>query len=200
MAEVRSATTLIEDAIDRDRPLELPYQAKHRYVAFGDASGGRHDAFTACVGHLEGNTFVTDVIRGRKPPFDPSAVAAEYAELAKSYRVSMIQTDAYSGEWVATAFRAAGMRHRLAPMPKSALYLEALPIFAQGRVRIPDHPLLLRELRLLERRVGRSGRDVVDHPAMGGSDDLANSLVGAMQLAVTGRCDPAAISITHEWW
>ena len=174
---------LIEGAIDRDRPLELPYRDGHRYHCFADASGGRHDAFTCVVGHLEGDMFVADVIRGRRPPFAPEAVVQEYSALAKAYRVRSITTDNYSAEWVAQAFRQAGMDHKLAPMPKSALYLEALPRFAQGQVRIPDHKALIRELRLLERRTSKSGRDHVDHPSSG-SDDLANSLVGAMNLAV----------------
>lgn len=45
---------------------------------------------------------------------------------------------------------------------------------------------MLRELRLLERRTHRSGRDTVDHPARG-ADDLANALIGALYLAVTAR-------------
>jgi hypothetical protein len=35
---------LIDDAIDRDRPLELPPRAGIRYAAFVDATAGRHDA------------------------------------------------------------------------------------------------------------------------------------------------------------
>jgi hypothetical protein len=63
------------------------------------------------------------------------------------------------------------------------LYLEALPIFNQGNVSIPNHGLLLRELRGLERRTHRSGRDSVDHGAHG-SDDCSNSLAGALYMAL----------------
>ena len=61
------------------RPLELPPRGGRKYFAFTDASAGRHDAFTFCVGHVEGNKdeagFVCDVIRGRPAPFDPRSVA-----------------------------------------------------------------------------------------------------------------------------
>ncbi|MEI9899645.1 MAG: hypothetical protein WDN31_05285 [Hyphomicrobium sp.] len=40
---------------------------------------------------------------------------------------------------------------------------------------MPDLPQLIRELRLLERRTHRSGKDTVDHGS-GGSDDYANVL------------------------
>ena len=69
----------------------------------------------------------------------------------------------------------------MAEQPKSALYLEALPAFTRGQISIPDYAPLIRELRLLERRVSRSGKDSVDHPR-GGSDDYANAALGAVSL------------------
>jgi hypothetical protein len=53
----------------------------------------------------------------------------------------------------------------------------------RGAVSIPDLPPLIRELRLLERRTHRSGKDSVDH-GTGGADDHANALAGAMWLAM----------------
>jgi hypothetical protein len=47
-------------------------------------------------------------------------------------------------------------------LPKSALYLEATAWFGRGAVRILDHPTLLRELRLLERRTHRQTGTLAD--------------------------------------
>jgi hypothetical protein len=47
---------------------------------------------------------------------------------------------------------------------------------------IPDHPRLLRELRLLERRTHRSGKDSVDHGRVG-HDDSANCLCACAVLS-----------------
>jgi hypothetical protein len=173
----------IDAAIDCDRPLELPPRLGVKYHAFTDASAGRHDAFTMCVGHKEDDRFIADVIRGRKPPFDPKSVAADYARLAKDYRCSGVTGDSFAGDWVTAAFRDAGASYRRADLPRSGLYLEALPLFMRGAVSIPDMPILIRELRLLERRTARSGKDSVDH-GTGGSDDHANALAGAMRLAM----------------
>jgi hypothetical protein len=60
------------------------------------------------------------------------------------------------------------------------IYLECLPLFARGLVRLPNHQRLLRELRLLERHTHRSGRDTVDH-GRNGHDDHANAVCGVLR-------------------
>jgi len=47
----------------------------------------------------------------------------------------------------------------------------------RGAIVIPNHPLLLRELRLLERQTHRGGRETIDHPKRG-TDDYANVCCG----------------------
>ena len=64
---------LIDSAIDYSRPLELPPRS-FKYHGFVDPSGGRHDAYTLCIGHKEGDGFVADVVRAVRPPFDPAEV------------------------------------------------------------------------------------------------------------------------------
>jgi hypothetical protein len=183
----------IEAAIDRSRPLELPPRVGFNYVAFTDSSAGRHDAFTVCIAHVANGRVFADVVQGRKPPFDPASVATDYAILATEYGCRVVHGDSFSGEWVASAFRAAGVEYQRAELTRSELYLEGLPLWARGLVSIPDHYQLLRELRLLERRTARSGRDSVDH-GVGGTDDYANALFGALVLANTHR----SLNITPE--
>ena len=67
----------IDAAVDASRPLELPPRDGIVYQTFVDASAGRHDAFCIGIAHREGETIVADVIRGRKPPFDPATVAGK---------------------------------------------------------------------------------------------------------------------------
>jgi hypothetical protein len=124
-------------------------------------------------------------------------VAREHAELARLYHCNAVTGDAFSGEWVAKAFEVCGVSYRQSEHPKSTLYLEGLPTFARGLVSIPDCAPLICELRLLERRVARSGRDVVDHPA-GGSDDHSNVVFGAMWL-LTGARRNEPMNITDSF-
>jgi len=179
---------LIELAIDCSRPPELPPQQGVRYQCFVDASGGGHDSYTVCIGHKDsGGRFVCDVLRGREPPFDPQEITREYAALAREYDCLRIKGDAYSADWITSSYRECGATYECAEKNKSELYLEGLPTFSRGLVSLPEHRRLGRELRLLERHVSRAGRDRVDH-GRGGSDDYANSVFGALHLAMnTGR-------------
>lgn len=130
----------------------------------------------------EAKRFVADVVRGARAPFDPVEVVRGYAELCKEYRIREVRGDNYSAVWVEAAFKDAGVKYELAEKPKSQLYLEALPLFSRRAISLPDHPALLRELRLLERQTHRSGRDTVDHGRRG-TDDHANATLGCAVLA-----------------
>ena len=152
--------------------------------AFVDPSGGRHDAFTMAIGHREGTgsgTYnVIDVIRGVAPPFDPQNVVEEYATLLKDYKIHLVTGDNYSAAWAESTFTKAGIRYVRSEQNKSQLYIEALPLFVRQSISIPNHPKLVRELRLLERRTSRMGRDSVDHGPHG-TDDFANSVAGVLR-------------------
>jgi hypothetical protein len=158
-----------------------------RYVAFADPSGGRRDAFTLAIAHVDGDAAVLDVVRAWSPPFNPTGVVSEAADLLRAYRVSTVQGDRYSAEFVAEAFRAHGVRYQPSERDRSTLYLELLPAINAGHIVLLDVPELLRELRGLERRRGSRGRDRVDH-GPGQHDDRANAAAGALIAAlVVGR-------------
>jgi hypothetical protein len=172
---------LIEQAVDRGRPLELPPRPGVFYRAFTDSSGGAVGGDAYCIGiaHRSHNTYILDVVRGRAGPFDPEELTREYAALCKQYRCSGVTGDKYGAEWVASAWRKCGIPYTTAALTASETYCECLPLWTRAAVRIPDHPVLLRELRLLERTPTRMGRDQVTHPR-GVHDDHANVCFGAL--------------------
>lgn len=170
MAEFRSDLQaflddeLIDAAVDHGRPFDLPPQPNQIYRAFCDPSGGRGDSFTLSICHREDDVIVCDLIRGRKPPFVPGNIVSEFSSLLKRYGCSSVMGDRYSAEWVVTAFREKSITYETCPKPKAEVYLETLPLWTTGQIRIPDAKATISELRALERHTGRSGRDSVDHP------------------------------------
>lgn len=173
----------IEAAIDRGRPLELPPRSGIRYAAFCDAAGGAAgDAYTLAIGHKEGEALIIDVVRGAVGKFDPDKTTADYAALLREYGISSVVGDHFAAGWVEGAWRANGITYRASEPNRSQIYIDAVPLFARGVASLPDHPRLLRELRQLERRVARNGRETVDHPR-GASDDFANAACGVLLIA-----------------
>lgn len=156
---------------------ELPPLGDLHYVAFVDPSGGRRDAAALAIGHKEGGRVVVDVARRWKAPHDPGIVAADMAGVLKAYRVRKVSGDRYAGGWPEQEFTKHGIAYIPADRDKSALYLTFLPMVLSGQVELLDNQTLFNELRAMERRTRKGGRDLVDHPPRG-HDDLANAVAG----------------------
>jgi hypothetical protein len=164
--------------------MELP-PSPHvlQYFGFVDPSGGRHDAFTLAIAHLDyEDRIILDAIRAIRPPFDPSEVVKEYSGFVKAYGVIGVIGDNYAGEWPKTEFAKHGITYEPSEKTKSELYLATIPMFTSHRVELLNIDRMKTEFRRLERRRGRSGKDSIDHPPRG-SDDIANAIGGVICLA-----------------
>jgi hypothetical protein len=173
--------------IDEDLVLSVTVQgrtslARQRavYYAFVDTSGGSQDAFALAVCHFdtESRKVVQDVLREWTAPFDPEQATREAAEVCKGYGISTVRGDRYAGEWPRSRFRAEGLVYAVSERTKSEIYSEALPMLTGRRIELLDNQRLRVQLVGLDRRVGRSGKDSIDHRP-GFHDDLANVTLGA---------------------
>ncbi|NNF72488.1 MAG: hypothetical protein HKN02_09880 [Rhodobacteraceae bacterium] len=174
---------LIEDA-QRPKPLILPRQSGVTYGAFVDPAGGGADQFTLSIGHPEGrrrdgSRVVVDAVHGRLG--SPAAIVEEYAAILQSYGIRKVIGDRYAGRWPRDEFQRHGIQYHVADQDRSALYIELLAALNSGRVELPPDQKLARQLIGLERRTGRSGRDIIDHPP-GAHDDSANAVAGAVAI------------------
>jgi len=163
-----------------------------RYCGFVDAaSGSGKDSFAVGISHRDGERGVLDLCRAWGPPFNPSGVIAEVADLLARYGVATVEGDRYAPGFVAEGFRKHGITYRPCGRTTSQTYLEFLPLLNSGAVSVLDEPHLLGELRGLERRRGTGGRDRVDHRP-GGHDDRAVVVAGSLVAAAKRRA-PAAV-------
>jgi hypothetical protein len=171
------------------------------YRATCDPMGGstnpNADTFTLTIMHAEGSgdqqRLVQDVLKGWKGA-DLQGIVKEIAALLRRYRISEVFGDRYAGAWVRQAFAREGMQYRDVEWTKSDAYLESEPFFTQQRIDLVDHPTLLRELTMLERRPRAQGRTLVDRPH-GGHDDYANvTCLAVAFLAKQGRPMPWAFT------
>src|SRR5262249_34896507 len=134
-------------------------------------------------------------VRETKAPLDPEAVVASYAEELRRYGIDEAQGDRYAAGFCAGAFERHGIRYTPSEKPKSALYLELLPLVSSQRVELLDHRTLLAQL---ERRTARGGRDSIDH-GPGGHDDVANAATGAI-VASLARAARWGFSDILSWY
>ena len=156
------------------------------YNSFDDPSGGRGDAWAKAITHVNADgKVVIDCVRWWKAPFDPSVITKESADLGKLYGCQHTVGDNYGGEWPKAEFAKHGVSYQLSEKNKSELYLALIPQLTSGKVELLDCKELKNEMKNLERRRGRSGKDSIDHlPRL--HDDIANSVAGAVFIASQG--------------
>ena len=120
---------------------------------------------------------VVDLVRGWDPPFNPKVVVEEISEVLKEYGVLSVTGDRFAAEWPIAEFKDHGIAYQQAEKNKSELYLGFVPVTNSGGIELVDDRRLLTQLRRLERRRGRAGKDTIDHPPRL-HDDLANAVAG----------------------
>jgi hypothetical protein len=154
------------------------------YSAFCDMAGGRSDAFTQAIGHREGDKAVVDSLLVIRSPVNPKDVVRQFSDELKAYGLSKVIGDNYGGDWPVSEFRDNQITYEKADKTKSELYLNLVPALNSRKVELPDIDIVRDELRRLERRRGKSGKDTVDHPA-NGRDDAANSVAGLVDILLS---------------
>lgn len=173
---------VIDQAVNADRPLELPFRTGGTRAAFVDvAGGGGRDHYAIAVGRLDGERVIIEVIRSRAPKFNPEEVTAQYSELLKSYGIREVTGDKFSGDWASNAFEKFGITYKRAEKTKSELYLEVESAFNTGRVEIPNRETLIIQLKSLVRKARSGGKDLVDTDG-GMPEDEANVVCGVVHL------------------
>lgn len=186
---------LVESAVDNGVTVRPP-DVRHRYTSFIDASSGQANSFTAAVTHREGDIAILDNLIEVKAPFNTTDATAQIAAVLKAYGLRDTMGDNFAAGWVEREFarHAIAFKPRPTGMDRSALYLETLPLFSAGRVRLLDNKQLVAQYAALERRVMPGGRDRVDHPNRSGHhDDASNACSGALW-RVTAEAPPMRIT------
>lgn len=72
----------------------------------------------------------------------------DIAEVLEGYGLREAHGGRYAAGRVRPTCARSGIDYIPATLDKSAAYLEAQPLFAQGRLDLLDHPQLVRELKL----------------------------------------------------
>lgn len=159
------------------------------YHAGIDPSGGVRDSMVLAISHVEKiddrEVATLDMIREVRAPFVPADVVAQFAIELRRYGCRTAEADRYAASWPMEEFRRHGIVLKPTRDDRSGLYLELIGPLNSGLVALLDNPRLASQLTGLERRTGRSGKDMIDHgTAAGSADDVANASAIALGMAL----------------
>ncbi len=175
---------LVEGAVDTGI-VARPPRPGIEYRLFVDPSGGRGDSCAAAIAHADlDDQVAVDAVYERKSPFNPTEAAADIAALAREYGISRAVGDNYGAQWTVEAFSKVGLLYEKSERARSAIYLDALPLFTAGRLRLIDNTRLTYQFINLVRQTSKSGKDSV-HKQDGGRDDLCNAVAGVVVLVAS---------------
>jgi hypothetical protein len=164
----------------------LPPMAGYVYAGFTDPSGLgtlNADPMTLAIAHADHDgRLILDLVHEVRPPASPNAVVVGFAELLTRFGITEVVGDAYAGTWPAERFAAHGITYLTSARTRSEIYRDLLPALTSRQVELLDLPRLRTQLLGLERRVGASGKDAINH-APRQHDDVINAAAGALLLA-----------------
>lgn len=186
----------IDAAVDDSLPLRLPRQLGATYTAGGDAGFRRNSSTLAIVESADGRLRLAmlDEIRPEPGvPLKPAGVVDTFAPSLKSYGIGFLVADSHERDEVNRELA----RHSLSAVPcpegqggKAEMFIAARTALHEGRLKLPKHPRLIRQLK-----------DVVGRPMPGGGlsisspqrvDGSHGDLVSALVAAVWKAAAPAA--------
>ena len=181
-------TREVVDAATIQNRFELPFDPTISYTAAIDASGGSSDSFTMAISHSTNGKGILDLVREVRPPFSPDRVCAEFSHTMAGYHVGKCVEDRYGLEWVREGFNKYGIVLDFSELDLSAVFGNFLPLINAGRIELLQHQRLRNQLLGLERRTGRSTKEIISHGRGANShDDIAASACMAMVKAVQSQ-------------
>lgn len=175
-----------------DDALIVPAAPRPELRAFaGKDIGLRSDGSALAVVRVEHELIVVvDLIEltpTKREPLKPSAVVGTFARAAKLHRCRSVVSDHFYIESVREHLAAAGLGLVAAPAGltgKVETYTRVRALLHEGRIRIPKHDRLIRQLREVQSRPTPGGALTITSPRRAGSHgDVASAFVLAVWAA-----------------
>ena len=198
------ADAAIDAAVNDARPVDLPRERERFYAAGGDAGFRRNSSTLAIVttdGEGERVRVRLALLRELKPetgvPLNPSGVVASFARDLATYGCGTLACDSHERDAVNIELARHGMS--AVPTPegqhgKADAYVLARKLLHEGRLELPRHPRLIRQLRdVVAKPMPGGGMSITSPVRIDGSHgDLVSALVAAVWAAAGTEVSRAA--------
>jgi hypothetical protein len=128
-----------------------PTPGRIRYIAGLDlASGSGDDSLAFALCHATDDKVVVDLVKEWTPPFSPSGVLAQVAEICKRYKVETVIGDRFAYNFAREILRDNDLGFRVSDKTTSVCFGGLLPMLNAREVMLPQHQVLLAHLGGLE--------------------------------------------------
>lgn len=181
-AEVFFDDSLLDRAIDKD--LSVPVAPVAGIEVLGGADFGfRSDSSALVVGHRQGeDTWVADILEMRPEPglpLKPSDVVRNFARVMKEHGGSYVMADQHYRETIDELLALHGFGFISAPNTPADAFVNTRVLLRDGRLKLPNHPRLLSQMREVTSKNTVAGRVSIHLPRWksGGHGDLVSALV-----------------------
>ena len=192
----------IERAIDKSRPLIVPYEPGHDYRAALDVAF-KGDLYVLAIGWMDASGIVNFNVwtwkGSKKAPLDGEVIAEEAAGYLKVFGIDQLPTDQYSDEQVKKDYAKFGITVLIEPDSEALnweMYKNLKAAMRRGLCCFADDPVIRKDLGSL-RRVGGGRVPKICAPQRGGfHDDVskASSKVLMKILPSSGNLDLAEVN------
>lgn len=191
--------------IDYKLSLEALPQPGDEIVCGGDF-GFANNSSTLAIAHLREGRAVLGHLREWKPTagvaLKPSAVCSEAAADMRRHGATVLMSDAHYRESILEHLSDAGLGVIDAPTVPAEAYVKVRSLMREGRVRIPNHERLIRQLRetMARRTAGGGVQIILPRWRTGEHGDLVSAFVLAVyQAAGESVAAPPPVKGTAEW-
>jgi len=169
----------------------MPYTPGLRFVAAIDTAGGTGSASAALAIMVQVTLpngrfgIALAALFEKRPPFDSSKMVQEFAGIVKSYGLTKIYGDGYSGDVFPSLFRAQGITYETDGDSATKLYQAIIPRFTGRQIQLLDPKTSDAVKRMVDQFVTlerKRGGERIDAPS-GAQDDLSNAVALAAKHA-----------------
>ena len=154
-------------------------------VAAGGDLGFTSDRSALAIVHDDGTKIRTGELREMIPlpgePLKPSVTVATFADRMKAHRCTHLVADAHYKESIVEHLRDASLHYVAAPTTPSEAYVRVRQLLNEGRISIPNHPGLIKQLQGVQALPTSGGRLTIVLPRTKGKGH--SDLVSAWILA-----------------
>lgn len=182
------ASAAIDAAVERSRPFVRPFVRGTSYGAGGDIGLTRNSSALAIVGR-DGENYhlarLDEIKPARGMPLKVEAVTAAFAPVLVEYQTGSLATDSHHRDDANLELAKHGRSAVAVPegqQGKAEMFVLTRKLLHEGRIQLPDHPRLVRQLRDVVARPMPGGGLAITSPkrADGSHGDLVSAFVAAV--------------------